>query len=611
MIGRTNATNTARQEKTVTAGTSAVTVTPDSGKLLSKVTVNPTPSQTKSATPSTSAQTITPDSGKLLSSVSVAAMPTGAMSDISVDSAGLITSQIGTSGYLASGTKKTKQLTTKGATTYTPGGSAQTIAAGTYLTGAQTISAVPTETKSVTPSTSAQTVTPSSGKYLSSVSVGAISTETKTVTAGTSATSVTPTSGKYLSKVTVNPTPSQSKTATPSTSEQTITPDSGKLLSSVVVEAMAGVTQATPDITVSEAGLITASATQSAGYVSAGTKSATKQLTTQAAKTITPSSSSQTAVAKGVYTTGAVTVAAVPTETKTATPSTSAQDITPSSGKFLSKVTVNAMASGAMSDISVSSSGLITSQIGTSGYLASGTKKTKQLTTKGATTITPSTTNQTVASGTYLTGTLTVAGDANLVPEKIAAGETIFGKVGTYDNSHGQYAWAKYLASEKGIVKGAFTPSVVVAGYGTAVSQEVTINYSRSVLWNSNKWNLSAYGSKTVALNALNTIVPTDLDGRYIIASALATGKTSLETATSGTEIYYFSNTELGSTLSVYNDGTNYGLQLNNVQACHYGMVEGEFEEFLVSNDVSAYPDGEFESDYFYEKIKSIEGVAF
>lgn len=67
-------------------------------------------------------------------------------------------------------------------------------------------------------------------------------------------------------------------------------------------------TQATPSISVNSSGLITASATQSAGYVSSGTKSATKQLTTQAAKTITPGTSNQTAVASGRYTTGAVTV---------------------------------------------------------------------------------------------------------------------------------------------------------------------------------------------------------------------------------------------------------------------------------------------------------------
>lgn len=74
-------------------------------------------------------------------------------------------------------------------------------------------------------------------------------------------------------------------------------------------KSIATATQATPSISVSSSGLITASATQSAGYVSAGTKSATKQLTTQAAKTITPSTTSQTAVASGRYTTGTVTVA--------------------------------------------------------------------------------------------------------------------------------------------------------------------------------------------------------------------------------------------------------------------------------------------------------------
>lgn len=62
---------TPTQTKTVTAGTSAITVSPDSGYALSSVTVNPTPSESKSITATTSQQTVTPDSGKVLSSVTV------------------------------------------------------------------------------------------------------------------------------------------------------------------------------------------------------------------------------------------------------------------------------------------------------------------------------------------------------------------------------------------------------------------------------------------------------------------------------------------------------------------------------------------------------------
>lgn len=61
----------------------------------------------------------------------------------------------------------------------------------------------------------------------------------------------------------------------------------------------------TPSINVSSGGLITASANG---------KSNTQQLTTQAAKTVTPTTSSQTAVASGRYTTGTVTVGAIPSQ---------------------------------------------------------------------------------------------------------------------------------------------------------------------------------------------------------------------------------------------------------------------------------------------------------
>lgn len=56
--------------KTVTAGTSNVTVTPDSGyDGIGQVTVQPTPSTSKTVDPVISGQTVNPDPGKLLSSV--------------------------------------------------------------------------------------------------------------------------------------------------------------------------------------------------------------------------------------------------------------------------------------------------------------------------------------------------------------------------------------------------------------------------------------------------------------------------------------------------------------------------------------------------------------
>ena len=116
--------------------------------------------------------------------------------------------------------------------------------------------------------------------------------------------------------------------------------------------------QAAPVISVNSNGLITATA---------GTKSSTHQLAFQAAKTITPSTASQIAVSSGYYTGGNITVAAVPTQTKSVTPKSTSQDITPDSGKFLSKVVVagdsNLVAGNIKSGVSI---------FGVSGTLESG-----------------------------------------------------------------------------------------------------------------------------------------------------------------------------------------------------------------------------------------------
>jgi len=86
-----------------------------------------------------------------------------------------------------------------------------------------------------------------------------------------------------------------------------------------------------------------------------------------------------------------------------------------------------------------SSTGLVTATATiTAGYQAADTKSnTLQLTTQAAQTITPGTTNQTIAAGKYLTGAQTIKGDANLTAENIAQGVSIFGVTGTHSGGGG------------------------------------------------------------------------------------------------------------------------------------------------------------------------------
>lgn len=284
------------------------------------------------------------------------------------------------------------------------------------------------QSKYVSPTESQQVVTPSSGyDALSSVTVGAISSNyvgsnipTRTsANLSASGSIVTAAAGYYAAAA--SKAVAAGTATTPATSITT-----------------------TPTITVSSTGLITATVsssksitpTVSAGYISSGTAgtvtasgSNTNQLSTQAAATITPIESSQTAVAVGKYTTGTVTVAAISSNYVGSNIATrSAADLTASGSKIMAPAgyyaasVSKAIAAGSATTpattisvtptISVSSSGLITAS-------ASGSKS-----------ITPSVSAGYVSSGTA--GTVSVSGSNtqqltvyNGAHHTIAAGYTV------------------------------------------------------------------------------------------------------------------------------------------------------------------------------------------
>lgn len=152
-------------------------------------------------------------------------------------------------------------------------------------------------------------------------------------------------------------------------------------------------------------------------------------------------------------------------QSKTVSPTTSQQTVSPDNGyDGLSSVTVNAMTSGSAKTpattimvtplIDVSANGVITATVTASqsvtptvveGYVSQGTAGTVtasgisqlNLTKKAAQTYTPTTTAQTIAAGQFLTGVQTIQGDANLLPENIADGVTIFGVTGTHSGGAG------------------------------------------------------------------------------------------------------------------------------------------------------------------------------
>lgn len=211
----------------------------------------------------------------------------------------------------------------------------------------------------------------------------------------------------------------------------------------------------------SSTGVVTASHTQTAGYVTAGTTTGTLNLTTQAGKTVTPTESAQTAVASYRWTTGTVSVAAISsTYVGTGVAKKSSADLTANGSTvtapagYYSTTATKSISTGSAfppavtitkaPTIGVNTSGVVTASYNgsssitptvTSGYISQGTAgtisttgtSTYQLTSQAAATYYPSTTDQTIASQRWLVGNQTIKSvtTSNLTAANIADGVTV------------------------------------------------------------------------------------------------------------------------------------------------------------------------------------------
>lgn len=247
--------------------------------------------QSKSVTPTKQQQSITPDSGYYgLSDVTVAAIP-AAYQDVSSTTAAagdVLTGKVfvTSTGAVTTGTMANNGAVSKVLTAADP---SYTVPQG-YHSGAGTVSIDP-ETKTVTPTTSQQTVSPTSGKVLSSVTVNAIPAQyvdtsdatataaqildgatayvdgelvegtmpnngavTETLDAATTSYTVPAGYHSGTGKVSVS---LETKSATPTKSPQTISPSTGKLLSSVSVAAIPEAYQDVTSVTAVAADVLT------------------------------------------------------------------------------------------------------------------------------------------------------------------------------------------------------------------------------------------------------------------------------------------------------------------------------------------------------------------
>ena len=143
-----------------------------------------------------------------------------------------------------------------------------------------------------------------------------------------------------------------------------------------------------------------------------------------------------------------------------------------------------------------------------SGYRQSGTlglTLSSAFSVQSAQTITPGTSNQTIASGRYLTGAQTILGDADLIPGNIKKDVEIFGVTGTYEGGSPSPDPYHLKVDPNGLFF-----CFGGAGYQSGRMSVNTSTATRRSLWAVSGDARAAYGSTSNRTNLHGIPVPSD-----------------------------------------------------------------------------------------------------
>lgn len=360
--------------------------------------------QSKTVDPSESSQTVTADS--------------------SYDGLSQVTVNAVSNTYVGSG------VTKKSATTYTPSTSNQTIASGTYLSGAQTIKGdsnlVASNIKS------GVSIFGVSGSYTASSGSGLDTSDAtaqpkdivKGYTAYANGEKITGTINEITNEL--------------GTTAKTIDSSESNYIKYIYTFDLPYAFRASSSVSIKAAMTEFGDATAS-DVVAGKTFTSASGLKVTGTHQCSSSSSSPSLQSKSV------------------SPSESSQTVKPDSGyDGLSQVTVSAISNT---------------------YVGSGVTK------KSAATYTPTTSDQTITSGQYLNGVQTIKGDSNLVAANIKSGVSIFGVAGSYTGSGSggsstNNCEAYHITSTSATINFQGSGTVKVFGYGAKKSTYTTTIYS-------------------------------------------------------------------------------------------------------------------------------------